>query len=1248
MRKMKRSAIKSAGILLICVFCLTGFLKVRAADANVRLLKAEGSVSVQSGSGKDRERYASMELPGGNRVKTGSDSRVRIGVGREGELCLEACGALEVRTQGTVPEFLLERGMLFYELKGEPFNIRTAEAALTAEAAKGWIRVVDGQKTLICLEEGQLRCSVTDPVSGQVKSVRLKEGQTAECIVRLPLEEGRRCEIAVRALTEEDRALPVCNGRERADAARDPVWLQMPGNEHELAETEEAGTGTEEAASAEEEKSGRTGTGGTPSSGAAFASLPQTRMPAPAPAVPFSGGILAEEEQTSSSSGGGSHSGSGSSSASPSQPSQPAEPTQDQGLVLEGIVANEGTILVEESGKVTMDAAGQLMNYGTIVNKGTIDGTVVNGAGSFTMEGGSITRLANETVTRSARAQEKPEILINGGTVEEGVRVENGTFTIQGGTVEAPEGASGSALLLDGGATASIQGGTVKNGYGGAAIAAKNGAVSVKEGASVLAAEPLKTLDLSSAETVSVEYRTKEDACFQADAIGANGLPAFYVTAENADGLAELCAVDGRLEQAVQAVNGGKGDAITLAGDLADRSSEKLQLQGGAASAPVLLDLGGRTLTVAPDGSREVLLTGGASWEIRGKEKAGTLALEKTVIMVSEDSTLRITDATVRADDSEIAAGSYGVPEGNNNIILSGSAVSGVVICHETGGRLEISDSSVECRSVSDVEKTYGQLRMQGAVIEGNVTMNGAVTVISDSVIKGCLSNEGGALTAANSEVESQFGEPALWNRYGKVTVSGTRMSGDRIGNEGGTMTLSDETVVPGIWNTYGSSAEIRDCKVKGDINNTNSNDAGIGPASLLYTQHGQLDISNINDSDPDSVAPCRMKIFGSTITGSLWCSIDSDCEQESVVEVFGSEITGSTIGLSKNGSRLILSESKVYSDSMRAEDGGEIRILDKSTADIKQAMVVFGGTLFLSGSEAVLESGRLLLEDGGQMNVENRSLIRVPEIAVNNGGQLTVSDSQAVVGDGDVILFHSSSGEKGTLCLNLGAVMTIQGGAGKVEDANAGNVISIDGAVLNGRIVSAFRLELKGGADVRYNGTDPAVSFNMNQSPRGMHLGDCSLTNDGDGSGLRVIYTPGSLAWLQNLSSSIRAKTGNPVEVGSSAIGYGIPSGYEIEERDGYRYLVKSPSGASVRSADAVPEPEVSEPESPGPEDAEAVPEDSRGEKEDDAAVPEDSREEKEDDAVVPESGREEKEDAVVSPEEDAPDRTEEIRGAI
>lgn len=1221
MRKMKRSAIKSAGILLICVFCLTGFLKVRAADANVRLLKAEGSVSVQSGSGKDRERYASMELPGGNRVKTGSDSRVRIGVGREGELCLEACGALEVRTQGTVPEFLLERGMLFYELKGEPFNIRTAEAALTAEAAKGWIRVVDGQKTLICLEEGQLRCSVTDPVSGQVKSVRLKEGQTAECIVRLPLEEGRRCEIAVRALTEEDRALPVCNGRERADAARDPVWLQMPGNEHELAETEEAGTGTEEAASAEEEKSGRTGTGGTPSSGAAFASLPQTRMPAPAPAVPFSGGILAEEEQTSSS-GGGSHSGSGSASASPSpsQPSQPAAPTQDQGLVLEGIVANEGTILVEESGKVTMDAAGQLMNYGTIVNKGTIDGTVVNGAGSFTMEGGSITRLANETVTRSARAQEKPEILINGGTVEEGVRVENGTFTIQGGTVEAPEGASGSALLLDGGATASIQGGTVKNGYGGAAIAAKNGAVSVKEGASVLAAEPLKTLDLSSAETVSVEYRTKEDACFQADAIGANGLPAFYITAENADGLAELCAVDGRLEQAVQAVNGGKGDAITLAGDLADRSSEKLQLQGGAASAPVLLDLGGRTLTVAPNGSREVLLTGGASWEIRGKEKAGTLALEKTVIMVSEDSTLRITDATVRADDSEISAGSYGVPEGNNNIILSGSAVSGVVICHKTGGRLEISDSSVECRSVSDVEKTYGQLRMQGAVIEGNVTMDGAVTVISDSVIKGCLSNEGGALTAANSEVESQFGEPALWNRYGQVTVSGTRMSGDRIGNEGGTMTLSDGTVVPGIWNLDSSSAEIRNCKVTGDVKNTNSNKVGGVEEQLLYIQRGQPDVSNINDGGPDSVAPCRMKIFNSTITGSLECSIDPDCKQESAVEVFGSVITGRVINAFCTGSRLMLSGSEVHSDSVYAVSGGEIRILDKSTAGIKEAMEVIEGTLFLSGSEAVLESGRLLLEDDGQMNVENRSLIRVPEIAVNYGGQLTVSDSQAMVGDGNVNLSHSSSGGKGTLCLNPGAVMTIQGGAGKVEDATTGNVISIDGAVLNGRIVSAFRLELKGGADVRYNGTDPAVSFNMDKSSRGMHLDDCSLTNDGDGPGLRVIYTPGSLAWLQNLSSSIRAKTGNPVEVGTDAIGYGIPSGYEIEERDGYRYLVKSPSGASVRSADAVPEPEVSEPESPGPEDAAAVPEDSR----------------------------EEKEDAVVSPEEDAHDRTEEIRGAI
>lgn len=1223
MRKMKRSAKKSISILLICVFGLTGFLKVRAADAGVYLLKAEGSVSVQSGSGKDMERYASMELPGGSRVKTGSDSRARIGVGREGELCLESCGALEMRTQGAVPEFLLERGMLFFELreKDAPLNIRTAETALTAETAEGWVRVVDGQRTLICLEEGRIRCSVTDPVSGQVKTVRLREGQTAECIVRLPSEEGDRCEISVRALEETDRELPACSGREAADAARDPVWTHTPGTE--FAETEEAEP-------VEEEENGRAGTGRTPSPGAALSSRPRTPAVPPAPAVPFSGGVPVEEVQTASSSGGSGHSGSGSSS--PSQPSQPAATTQDQGLVLKGIVANEGTILVEESGKVTMaadaSAAGQLMNYGTIVNQGTIDGTVVNGAGSggsFTMEGGSITRVANEAVTRSVRAQDKPEILISGGTVEEGVRVESGNFTMQGGTVKAPEGTSGSALLLDGGATASIQGGIIENRHGGAAITAKNGEISVKEGAAVRAGEPLKTLNLSDAGTVTVEYRTKEDVRFRAAYTGADGLPAFYVTSRKADGLTELRILDGGLEQAVQAVNGGKGDTITLAGNVACRGSGVLKAQGGTASAPVLLDLGGRTLTLSSDNYREFVLTGGSAWEIRGREKAGKLILDNTAVTVSENSTFRITDATVEAAGGEIAAGPGWTPEGNNNIVISGSSVSGAAVRHSTGGRLEISDSTIKCQGVSDMEKTYGQLQVRGAVIEGSVAMSDAVTDISDSVIKGSLENGGGRLTAVNSDVEAGPGVSPLYNSYGQVTMSAVRMTGYIVVNEHGTMTLSNGTAVPGIDNLYGCNVEIRDCRVTGDI-------------------------INLNDSGPDSaMPPCRMKIFNSTITGSLVCNVGPNRSLESVIEVFGSTVTDGKIESCPSGSLITLSGSEVTGDSMNAESGGEIRILDKSRVGIKNAMNVRNGTVLLSDSEAVLESALLLIDGGGQMDVEKGSRISVPEIAVRSGGQLTVSDSEAVVETGGVSLFHNvtraAANGSSALLLNPGAVMTIQEGTGRLEDASERNTISIDGARVNGRIVAAFKLELKGGADIHADGTDPAVLFDMDKSPRGMNLSDCRITNEGAGAGLRVISSSGSLSWLYNLldttRENIRTKAGNPIEIGTAGSGYDLPSGYEIEERDGYQYLMKSPSGASVRSADAGSEPEASEPEVSEPETSE--PETSEPE------VSEPESPDPEDDAVAPKDSGEEN-DGAGSPEEDedASDQTEGIQGAI
>ena len=122
MEGKKRTVHKCRKFLLISLLCLCLArisFGVRAADTGVYLTEAEGGVSVESVGGRGLLWSEGERLTSGNRVFTKEDGRARIGIGERRELLLEAGGVLEFRSRENGQEFLLENGILFFELSEE-------------------------------------------------------------------------------------------------------------------------------------------------------------------------------------------------------------------------------------------------------------------------------------------------------------------------------------------------------------------------------------------------------------------------------------------------------------------------------------------------------------------------------------------------------------------------------------------------------------------------------------------------------------------------------------------------------------------------------------------------------------------------------------------------------------------------------------------------------------------------------------------------------------------------------------------------------------------------------------------------------------------------------------------------------------------------------------------------------------------------------------------------------------------------
>ena len=199
-------------LLLACVLCLTcaptAFAE-SAVAASMRLMKTEGTVSVSNSSGRTVTQTERMSLRSGYQLETAEKSYAWINLDDVKLAEMDAVTEIGIRKKGKKLDILVESGSLLFKvdepLEGdENLNIRTSTMAIGVRGTCGWVKVIDQWTSRIYILEGSVEASVSDPVSGEVKTETISAGEMAICTVYPQDRSSSKCDIVRQDFTVAD------------------------------------------------------------------------------------------------------------------------------------------------------------------------------------------------------------------------------------------------------------------------------------------------------------------------------------------------------------------------------------------------------------------------------------------------------------------------------------------------------------------------------------------------------------------------------------------------------------------------------------------------------------------------------------------------------------------------------------------------------------------------------------------------------------------------------------------------------------------------------------------------------------------------------------------------------------------------------------------------------------------------------------------------------------------------------------
>lgn len=203
--------------------------------STIRLSKTAGTVAVSKSSEKPLTLMSNMRLYNGYHVTTKAESYAWMNLDDTKLIKEDAASEVEVRKDGKKLEVNILSGNVFFDVSekledDESLNISTSTMIVGIRGTAGYVRMIDRWSFLLTVLDGVVQCSVTDPVTGQLKSEPVRAGETVICVVYSKDHAGDKCDILRDTWTVDDipgfvlydvvRDLDLCD-RIKADSGTD-------------------------------------------------------------------------------------------------------------------------------------------------------------------------------------------------------------------------------------------------------------------------------------------------------------------------------------------------------------------------------------------------------------------------------------------------------------------------------------------------------------------------------------------------------------------------------------------------------------------------------------------------------------------------------------------------------------------------------------------------------------------------------------------------------------------------------------------------------------------------------------------------------------------------------------------------------------------------------------------------------------------------------------------------------------------
>ncbi len=166
-----------AAVVIICVLLSKGGYTA----TTMRLLRVEGTVNIEDGTGKEKPVIDNIRFQSGDALNTGADGLASVGLDDTKIVTLQNDSRAEFQKKKKKLELKLTKGALFFEVTeklndDESFEIKTSTMTVGIRGTSGYVFCDEEGRPSIIITEGKVHIVARNPDTGEVKETDCAAG----------------------------------------------------------------------------------------------------------------------------------------------------------------------------------------------------------------------------------------------------------------------------------------------------------------------------------------------------------------------------------------------------------------------------------------------------------------------------------------------------------------------------------------------------------------------------------------------------------------------------------------------------------------------------------------------------------------------------------------------------------------------------------------------------------------------------------------------------------------------------------------------------------------------------------------------------------------------------------------------------------------------------------------------------------------------------------------------------------------